>query len=362
MASIQPVFIFGYAHSGTSLLQNVLRQHPHVYSQRSESAFYQMPHYYKPLYPTLDTETALNAMIAFCANLIITGHRRLYEVKTEPLDPDILAPDELAAIRATLPDNPPHRLVFPATFTFLAQRDGKRLWVEKTPDHTQQAVQILGEIPDALAIEIVRDGRDTLSSKKLREQRMKARLKDGTATIDDKASRGITEYDAFWNSLAWRSAVRAVNRARAEFPERILSLRYEDLTADPEGTIRRVCDFIGIDFQPQMLETERSNIAGKDKLERDAGKGIVASAVGRWHTTLNRGEKALSTRLLHAELRQHGYPVELLRPIDRATSVFTALVSIPKLGERVYSKLRNKGVRHTLNSLANYARRVLPNR
>ncbi|MCB2213195.1 sulfotransferase [bacterium] len=362
MASIQPVFVFGYDHSGTSLLQNVLRQHPHVFSQRSESAFYQMPQYYRPLYPTLDSETSLNGMIAFCANLIITGHRRLYEVKTEPLDPDILTPDELTAIRATLPTNPPHRLVFPATFTFLAQQAGKRVWVEKTPDHTLQATQIMGEIPDALAVEIVRDGRDTISSKKLREQRLKARLKDGTATIDDQASRGMMEFDAFWNSLAWRSAIHAVNRARARFPDRICTVRYEDLTADPEGTVRRVCDFIGIDFQPQMLKTERSNIAGRDKLERDAGMGIVASAVGRWHSTLNRGEKALSTRLLHTELRQHGYPADVLSLTDRALSVFTALVSIPKIGKRVYNKLRNKGVRHTLNSLASYVRRIVPSR
>ena len=31
-------------------------------------------------------------------------------------------------------------------------------------------------------------------------------------------------------------------------------LRYEDLIADPEGALRRVCDFVELPYQPTMLQ------------------------------------------------------------------------------------------------------------
>ena len=33
-----------------------------------------------------------------------------------------------------------------------------------------------------------------------------------------------------------------------------LTVRYEELTADPEGTLQGVCSFIGVDWEPQMLD------------------------------------------------------------------------------------------------------------
>lgn len=33
-----------------------------------------------------------------------------------------------------------------------------------------------------------------------------------------------------------------------------LTVRYEELTADPEGTLHTVCSFIGVDWEPQMLD------------------------------------------------------------------------------------------------------------
>jgi hypothetical protein len=41
----------------------------------------------------------------------------------------------------------------------------------------------------------------------------------------------------------------------------LLEIRYEDLIAEPEATLGRVCDFIAIDFDPAMVDPpERSQI------------------------------------------------------------------------------------------------------
>jgi hypothetical protein len=46
--------------------------------------------------------------------------------------------------------------------------------------------------------------------------------------------------------------IRATERARQALPGHMV--RYEDLTDDPETTLRGICTFLGVDFEPEMLE------------------------------------------------------------------------------------------------------------
>ncbi|MQA86372.1 MAG: sulfotransferase [Streptosporangiales bacterium] len=45
--------------------------------------------------------------------------------------------------------------------------------------------------------------------------------------------------------------MKAVQNARQGLSG--LTVRYEDLTADPEGETKRICEFLGIDWEPEML-------------------------------------------------------------------------------------------------------------
>lgn len=65
-----------------------------------------------------------------------------------------------------------------------------------------------------------------------------------------EASAGRRSYEA-----ATADALRylnAVEKARCGLSG--LTVRYEDLTADPERETRRICDFLGVDWEPEMLE------------------------------------------------------------------------------------------------------------
>ncbi|MFF0309920.1 sulfotransferase family protein [Streptosporangium sp. NPDC004379] len=55
--------------------------------------------------------------------------------------------------------------------------------------------------------------------------------------------------------------MKAVERARADLPG--LTLRYEDLTADPEAETRRICDFLGIPWEPVMLAYGEQTVVQK---------------------------------------------------------------------------------------------------
>lgn len=311
-------------------------------------------------YPSLDADEAVYGMILFCANLITKGYRQLISLQSVQHDPDLLSSDELKAIQATLSKQPTHREIFPRTFDFLAERAGKRLWVEKTPDHTQQAKRILSELPSAKAIELVRDARDILSSKKLREQRLYGKIRDNTATELDTMLLGSADYDTFWNGLAWKTSINAMNQAKASYQDRILTIRYEDLTSQSEATVRKICEFLEIPFVPEMMDADQENVAERDKQETKVGTGILSTSIGRWKSTLSPGEKALANRLLRVELQQHGYQVPALSTLDRVRSIWTLIRSLPKLFIRIWNKLKHKGVRHTVDSWKNYIRRILP--
>ncbi len=114
-------------------------------------------------------------------------------------------------------------------------------------------------------------------------------------------------------------------------PAPLVHLRYEDLVADPEAWMRRVLDFLGLAFEPAIIEYGREGVAR-------AGEGLgdpigvarhtrpVTESVDRWAEALaadpRRLEfvKGLLSRLDPDDLTRWGYPVgTILDPVGRAT-------------------------------------------
>ena len=63
--------------------------------------------------------------------------------------------------------------------------------------------------------------------------------------------------------------LRAVDRARNELSGH--TLRYEELTADPVGVLRGVCDFLEIEFEPEMLDYGHRRTTSLGDLEKGLG-------------------------------------------------------------------------------------------
>ena len=51
----------------------------------------------------------------------------------------------------------------------------------------------------------------------------------------------------------WRNRIRKA-RKMAPSIDHYMEVRFEELVADTEGVLRRVCDFIELDFDPVMLD------------------------------------------------------------------------------------------------------------
>lgn len=121
---------------------------------------------------------------------------------------------------------------------------GKSVLVEKTPRHIEVLDRVRKVAPETKMMLMVRDGRDVSAS-----------LFKRFANEEDSVGRWITANEV----------VRA-----AESDPNVAIIRYEDLIVQPEAELRRLCEFVGIEYSPQMMEyhKEKRLWFGTKKLEK----------------------------------------------------------------------------------------------
>lgn len=117
----------------------------------------------------------------------------------------------------------------------IAESRGKEIFIEQTPWYGQR-IDILDELfPEAKYIHMVRDGRDVAISF--------ARTPWWHKNIGKNLER--------WHEEVWQ-IIESSNQILN--PNQMLQVRYEDFVEQPENGLRRICDFLGIDFENAMLD------------------------------------------------------------------------------------------------------------
>ena len=172
-----------------------------------------------------------------------------------------------------------------------ADRFGKVRWGDKRPAYRHSIWVIQRLFPDAQFIHLVRDGRDCVASM----ERMPP-----------------------WNSRttgrrieAWMEAVeRWADAVEVQPPGTLFELRYEDLVSDPEPELRKLCEFLGEEFDSRMLHPEQ--VAGEIVPERETWhantySGISASSIGNFEAGLSPEDLALCEGVMGERLQHYGY-------------------------------------------------------
>jgi hypothetical protein len=118
-----------------------------------------------------------------------------------------------------------------AFYLAYAEREGKTRYGDKTPGYIKEMVRIQRTLPEARFIHILRDGRDVSLSH--------MRMNWGPKTYEESAMLWVTR----------------IQKARRMAPKirHYNEVRFEDLVRDTEGTLRKVCELIELDFHPAML-------------------------------------------------------------------------------------------------------------
>jgi hypothetical protein len=205
-------------------------------------------------------------------------------------------------------------------------RHGAELVCEKTPDHYRFVERIVSWFPEARIVWVVRDGRDVALS----------------------FQRARFTHDWIWvHCQRWIHAARALRTALRRHPGRVHVVRYEDFLARPEDETRRLCAFLGIDYDPRQLEAspaddlvtpaERSHKAGANE-KPDPGKA------DKWRR-IPSAEAGALTWVMRDELSQLGYDTSVARPSPARALYFRLKKAASRVGFVVYYDLLRYAVR-----------------
>jgi hypothetical protein len=171
---------------------------------------------------------------------------------------------------------------------------GTVLMGEKTPNHLVWWEHLTDAVPTLKLIAVVRDPRAVLRSHR--------RVEWG-------------EKDPFGLGERWLHHQRAIGDAgRLLGPDRCLTLRYEDLVADPERHHARLAAFLGLPFEPEPIDP--GTLAAYPLFsERESWKGeamepVSSKRVSSWRTELTKDDVAAVEAAAGEIMGAFGYETE----------------------------------------------------
>ncbi len=229
-----PIFVVGMPRSGTTLVEQILACHPEVHGAGELTAVQDLCAHLPELrgsespfgVPKADAETLHAAGTEYVARLRDHGDRDHGDQQRAPRH---------------VVDKMPMNSLFVGAIRFL--------------------------LPEARFVQMRRDARDTCLSI------YRTNFRGGEPYSYDLAELGRhhREHDALLEH--WRAHLPS---------DRLLEVQYEQLVQDLEGQVRRLCDFLGLEFDPGMLrfhEAGRAVVtASLDQIRRP----VYTTSIGGW--------------------------------------------------------------------------------
>lgn len=189
----------------------------------------------------------------------------------------------------------------------------KRIFGEVEASKWRAIPDFLKIFPHGKAILIIRDLRDVVNSFK-------------RYTI----APGNDYLTALFNVI---DAMDHYQRYMDEYPGRFHGLRYEDLKADPEKELKRVCRFLEIEFEEAMLD-EKQWVDQSGRKRWDHGKDTsfqereLKDPVGRWRKMISGEDLFLCEWIGREQMRRFGIKPEARKVsqdvFDRAIGMITS--------------------------------------
>lgn len=283
ISKTRPFFIVGSGRSGSTLLRVILASHPRI-SIPPETW------YILDLVKKFPANQPLTPEQQLAATEIVTSHYRW---------PDLnIRVDELKEWMS-LQEEPSLRGFLETIYQQYARREGKGVWGDKTPPYVNILPELSDIFPEARFIHLVRDGHDVSKS------------------FQNMGTYGPGLYA---NAAEWKKSVNAFRSASARdsINSRTVEIRYEDLVLDTVPTIKRICDFIGIEFAPTMLDWEHNlseKIPSREAhIHSKLSRKPRASDVLRWEKEMSPLEVLIVESHIANELKWAGYKVRFGHP------------------------------------------------
>jgi hypothetical protein len=269
-----PIFIAGLDRSGKTLMRLALSTHPRLAMSRRTYMWTRFYNRYGDLSHFANFERCLSALLS---------HKPIR----------LLEPDAERVRREFRWGEPTYARLFALFHTHFAERMGKARWGEQEGLVEQFADPILTAYPWAKIIHMIRDPRNRYEEILLSSPPRLRLGKVGAMTS------------------GWLYSADLAKRNQDLYPGRYSVVAYEALVSRPEETLRKVCDFIGEEFVPQMLTLEGAMRFGDADgtgvtLASDWESGIVDFDLAA-QPALSRPEVAFMQDRAQDTMRRFGY-------------------------------------------------------
>lgn len=271
---VQPVFIFGCQRSGTTMLASQLANGDNAFAL-PELAFF---------YPFLK---AARDPAADPAGL----HSRL---EADFYYRAIGMAFPFADFAAGLAAADPRALMLGYAARYLdrhgiaVDRGRPAFWFEHSPTNRNFFPALVETFPTAKFIHIVRDPRPIYLS-----------MRDNP---------WFPESDPVSAAATWIESVPKGWMHARKHPDRVIEVRYEDILADPEPALRRLCDFIGIAFSPAMLKGGAVRLPAFTQAQHAlTASGAQKSKIGGWRAQIADEDDRIIRALCNLWMLEYGY-------------------------------------------------------
>lgn len=279
------IFVLGTGRSGTTLLQSMLDAHPNIVAP-PETKFMAI------LYPEF---SALKKW----------GERDIKEfIEALKIDPQFVEYwnidwERLYRSLIDIKENADYALICKMVY-YQMRRDKQdiRLISDKNPLYILFIDKFCKLFPEAKFIHIVRDPRAVINS-----------------TIQTFGMKNIV-----FNSQGWVIENSIIEKNKERNPSKYFTMQYEKLVENTEGTLKELCGFLNILYNPVMLQHKIPDLSHNpefekkylEKIHKSLTKPVNVTNINKWENELNPDERKIIGQITWAYAKnRYGYKIDV---------------------------------------------------
>lgn len=243
----QHIFIVGAPRSGTTLIQNIMANHPEISAVDAENAFFDYHNIFQRKYAELNMKEK-NIMLSKAKDLVA---------------------------------------FFDQYAEYIKNKKGGKYFLEKTPQNVNKLDYILKHFPSSKIINVYRDGRDCYRSARKHPNIPQA--------------KSCSKYAKYWKKCIQ-------NRVKNDVTN-IIDIHYESFVSTPEEYLKDITNHLEIKYMDTLLspslysKSEKATHAHFSKLNET----INTKSIGKWKDELTESEKETFIKIAGKELKKLNY-------------------------------------------------------